>query len=69
MKAWGKQIKEGKVTEEEPPAAIAVRLSAKSGATGGSGSSSSRGAGARAHGPGGYFYSGADDFGYHPPYS
>ena len=69
MKAWGKQIKEGKAIKEEPPTMITVRLSAKSGATGGSGSSGSRGAGAWAHGLGGYFHPGADDFGYHPPYS
>ena len=68
MKAWGKQIKEGKATAEEPPAAIAVRLSAKTGAAGGS-SSGGRGGGWRAHGPGAYSQSGADDFGYHPPYS
>jgi len=67
MKAWGKQIKEGKITEEEPPAAIAVCLLAKTGAAGGNSSGGSRGG--RAYGPGGYFQSRANDFGYYPPYS
>jgi hypothetical protein len=62
MRAWGNQIKDGKATEEEPPATIAVRLSVKNGAAGGVG----RGGGWRAHGPGGYFQSGVDDYGYHP---
>ena len=35
MRAWGNQIKDGKATEEEPPATIAVRLSVKNGAAGG----------------------------------
>ena len=46
---------------------IAVRLSAKTGAARGSSSGGSRGG--RAYRPGGYFQSGANDFGYHPPYS
>ena len=46
---------------------IAVCLLAKTGAAGSNSSGGSRGG--RAHGPGGYFQSGADDFGYHPPYS
>ena len=47
---------------------IAVRLLAKTGAVGGS-SSGSRGGGWRAYGLGAYSQSGADDFGYYPPYS
>jgi hypothetical protein len=72
MKAWSKQIKKNKATEEEPSAAIAVRLSAKSKAIGGSGNSSSsgsRGAGIQAHSLGGYFHLGANNFGYYPFYS
>ena len=53
IKAWGKQIKEGKITKEEPPAVIAVCLLAKTGAIGGSSSGSSKGG--QAYGPGGYF--------------
>ena len=37
IKAWGNQIKDGKATKEEPPATIAVHLSAKNGAAGGVG--------------------------------
>ena len=55
LKAWGKQIKDGKASEEEPPAPLAVRLSTKNGATGGSSSGGGRGGGWRAHGPGAYF--------------
>ena len=43
--AWGKQVKKGKAIKEEPLAVITVRLSARSGATGGSGSGSSNRAG------------------------
>ena len=46
---------------------ITICLLAKIGATGGNSSGGSRGG--QAHGPGGYFQSGADDFNYHPPYS
>ena len=54
MKAWGKQIKKGKTTKEEPFAVITIRLLAKTGATKGS-SSNSRGGGWRVYRPGGYF--------------
>jgi len=42
-----------------------MRLLAKTRAVGGSSGSK----GGRAHGLGGYFQSGANDFGYYPPYS
>jgi len=45
LKAWGKQIKDGKASKEEPPAPLAVRLLTKNGATGGSSSSGGRGGG------------------------
>jgi len=61
IRAWGNQIKDSKATEEEPPAAIAVRLLVKNGAVGGVG----RG-GWRVHRPGGYFQLGVNDYGYYP---
>jgi len=49
LKAWGKQIKDGKASKEAPSAPLAVRLSTKNGATGGS----SSGGGRRGGGGGG----------------
>jgi len=57
LKAWGKQIKDGKASAEEPSAPLTVRLLAKNGATGGSGSSGSRGGGGPGAWAGGLFLS------------